>query len=171
MTIICLVAAAVLVGIDQLIKILVINNMDLYQSISVIKFGNYKVFNLTYILNDGAGWSLFSGKKYFLIIITFIFLVGIIIYLLKFAKKSRFLCTALTLIIAGGFGNLIDRVFRNGNVIDYIETKFMKFPIFNFADISVVIGGILFFIYILFLDNSDMKKDNVKKLSEGETNE
>lgn len=171
MTIICLVAVAILVVIDQLIKILIINNIDMYQSIPVIKFVDYEVFNLTYILNDGAGWSLFSGKKYFLIIITFIFLVGIIIYLLKFANKSRFLYCALTLIIAGGFGNLIDRVFRDGNVIDYIETRFMNFPIFNFADICVVIGGILFFIYILFLDNSDKKKDSEKKLSEGETNE
>ena len=163
MAIIALIVAAILVGIDQLFKILVIHNIEMYESISVIKFGNHKIFNLTYILNDGAGWSIFSGKTFFLIIVTSIFLIVAIVYLFKFAKKHLLLISSLALIIAGGIGNLIDRIFRDGKVIDYIETKFMDFPIFNFADICVVFGAILLFIYLIFFEKSE-KVDNMKEI-------
>ena len=60
---------------------------------------------------------------------------------------------ACALIIAGGIGNLIDRVFNNGYVIDYIHVKFFP-PIFNFADCCVSIGVVLLFIYVIFCTDS-----------------
>ena len=66
MRLIALLISAVLVVIDQILKIAVNNNMTPYlesgESISVIKFGNKEIFNLTYYLNDGAGWSILEGK-------------------------------------------------------------------------------------------------------------
>lgn len=167
----CLITVALLVGADQIIKLLIINNFDLYESVTVLEFNNQKIFDLTYTLNDGAGWSIFSGKTYFLIIITSVFLIGVIFYLIKNAKTSRFLTFSLLLIISGGIGNLIDRVFRDGKVIDYIETKFMDFPIFNFADICVVIGAFLFLFYVMFLEKSHNSINTVESNSEEETNE
>ena len=165
MIIFCLITVALLVGADQIIKLLIIKNFDLYDSVSVVKFGKHKIFDLTYTLNDGAGWSIFSGKRIFLILTTSVFLIGVIIFLIKNAKSSKFLTLSMLLIISGGVGNLIDRIFRNGKVVDYIETKFMNFPIFNFADICVVIGAILFLIYILFIEKSHDKKIAVESKS------
>ena len=163
MTIIALIVAALLVVIDQVIKLAVVNNIDLYQSIDVIKFGNHKIFNLTHILNDGAGWSIFSGKTYFLIAITSLFLIVVLVYLFINKKNSKLLMISLSMIIAGGIGNLIDRVFREGKVIDYIQTMFMDFPIFNFADICVVIGAILLIVYMLFFEDKNTKDLHLKK--------
>ncbi len=158
MIIFCLITIALLVGADQIIKLLIIKNFDLFESVSVIKFGKHKIFDLTYTLNDGAGWSIFSGKRIFLILITSVFLIGVIIFLIRNAKSSKFLTLSMLLIISGGVGNLIDRMFRDGKVVDYIETKFMNFPIFNFADICVVIGAIMFLVYILFIEKSHNNK-------------
>lgn len=171
MIIFCLITVALLVGADQIIKLLIIKNFNLFESVSVIKFGKQKIFDLTYTLNDGAGWSIFSGKRIFLILITSVFMIGVIIFLIKNAKSSKFLTLSMLLIISGGVGNLIDRIFRNGKVVDYIETKFMNFPIFNFADICVVIGAIMFLVYILFIEKSHNNKAIEEIKSEGETNE
>lgn len=165
MIIISFIAVAALVLIDQIIKIVVVNNIEIGQSISVIKFGNNEIFNLTHILNDGAGFSIFSGKTFFLVLMTVVLIIVATVYLIKFAKRHPLLITSLTLIIAGGVGNLIDRVFRNGLVIDYIEARFIDFPIFNFADICVTFGAIFLIVYIIFFDKSDEKvtKENLNQ--------
>ena len=60
-----------------------------------------------------------------------------------------------SLILSGGIGNLIDRIFRDGKVIDFLHATFINFPIFNVADCAVVIGaGLLIFYFVL-----DMKND------------
>lgn len=161
MIIICFIAIIVLVAIDQIIKLVVSHNIALYDSISVIAVGDKKIFNLTHILNDGAGWSIFSGKTTFLIILTSVFIVAAIIYMIKFAQRNILLLSSLSLIIAGGIGNLIDRVFRGGSVIDYIEAKFINFPIFNFADICVVFGAIMLFVYVIFFEKPKNKELDV----------
>lgn len=162
MTVIALIISAVLVLIDQIIKIVVVNNMELYETIPVIKFGDKEIFNLTYVLNDGAGWSILSGKTIFLIVLTSILMIGIIIYLIKFAEKKPLLIASLSCIIGGGIGNLIDRVFRGGKVIDFIEARFIDFPIFNFADICVTIGVVLLLIYFILTELSARKKSNTE---------
>ncbi len=158
MLIISTILSIVLIGIDQIIKYLVISNMDLGQTISVIYFGDTEIFNLTFVYNEGAAWSIFSGKTSFLLILTVLFMIGIIFYLIKYASKKPLLAVSLSLIIAGGIGNMIDRIFRDGKVIDYIEARFMSFPIFNFADICVVFGVIFFVIYTLFFDKDETKQ-------------
>ena len=66
----------------------------------------------------------------------------------------------LTLIISGGLGNIIDRLFRGGRVVDYLDLQLFDFAIFNFADCCVTIGAALLLIYILFFDKSGKKSDN-----------
>ena len=56
---------------------------------------------------------------------------------------------AVSLIIAGGIGNLIDRVFNNGQVVDFIDFRIINFPVFNFADICAVCGAIILMIVVV----------------------
>ena len=95
-------------------------------------------------------FSLLSGKQLFLIIATSIALI-FVAYGLFFRSRGRYLQqAALLLILAGGIGNLIDRVL-NGEVVDYINLLFMRFAVFNFADICVCVGVALW-VLVIFLD-------------------
>ena len=128
----------ILVLIDQIIKV-VVSNMK--NNIVIIK----NFFCLTYVENTGAAFSILESKRIFLIIIG----IGALYLIYKFLIKDKKLTTPETLIysllIGGIVGNLIDRIIY-GYVIDYLE--FILFnhymPIFNFADICIVIGTILF---------------------------
>ncbi len=106
------------------------------------------VLELRYTVNDGMAFSLLSGKQKFLIVVTGVILVGVMARLLM-GKMSRLERLAWTLILGGGVGNWIDRVM-NGQVVDYINVLFMRFAVFNFADICVSAGvGFLALSFVL----------------------
>lgn len=136
-----------LIFIDQLLKILVINNMNLYESIPIIP----NFLNLTYVQNDGGAFSILSGGRWFFIIAGIIALVAIIKFILVDNTISKFDSISYTLILSGIIGNLIDRIVH-GSVIDYIDFNLFGYdaPIFNFADICIVFGAIMI-IYILVI--------------------
>lgn len=127
----------VIVILDQLIKLMVISFLDLYQSVNLIK--NFFMITLTY--NYGAAFSILSGNTYLLIVISMIVLV------LLFNKLKEEDSLLYSFIIGGILGNLIDRVFR-GYVVDYISfSVFGRYmPIFNLADIFITIPIILLII-------------------------
>ena len=136
MVAVSLIIAALLVIVDQLIKIII----DLWlvpQGEVVVIDG---LFSLAYVENRGAAWGALEGKRWFLIAVAAI-AIAIIIYML-YKGKIKGLCytVATVMLLAGGLGNLIDRVFR-GYVIDYIRTLFIDFPVFNFADILITVGA------------------------------
>ena len=139
-----LAGAAILVVIDQLIKhwataaLLPVGSMD----------------ELRYCLNDGMAFSMLAGKQGLLIGMTSVMLLAVLIMLFvrKMPLTER---AAWTLVLGGGVGNLIDRVL-NGVVVDYINVLFMRFAIFNFADICVCVGVGLLMLAVL-LDS--FKKD------------
>ena len=107
------------------------------------------ILRLTYVENTGAAFGIFSGN---------ILLIGVDIIILfsiiKLMLSKKYNITKLheigySLILAGGIGNLIDRIFR-GHVIDYIDiSKIFNYPVFNFADICIVVGVIILMIIIL----------------------
>jgi len=129
---------AVLVGIDQLTKLLVVRYIEYRGSVVVLK----GVFDFTHWRNDGAAFGILSGQQTLLITVTGVFLAGGLLLLLLGKIRSKGLLTSFTLIIAGGIGNFIDRVLQ-GYVVDFIELKFINFAIFNFADMCAVCGSIL----------------------------
>ncbi len=153
MTYIALATALVLIVLDQLIKIIVDANMMVSQSIPVIQ----DVLHFTYVQNEGAAFGIFQGQRWILVGVTsVVILAGI--YLLAAKKlKSNFLIWSVALVIAGGVGNLIDRIFRHF-VIDYIEVRLINFAVFNFADCCVVIGTIMIVCYLLFSELWEKKK-------------
>lgn len=132
--------------LDQLLKHMICSYMNLYQSIEVIK----NFFSITYTQNDGAAWSILSGNRFFLILVASVTLYLLYQYLKK-EKQMNFL-KELTygLLIGGIIGNLIDRILF-GYVIDYLDFLIFHyhFPIFNLADICIVMSVILLIYQIL----------------------
>ena len=141
-----LLAVAALVGIDQAIKLWAVNVLQPVGAMPLIPH----VVELRFVLNQGMAFSLLSGKQLFLIIATSAALLAVA-YGLFFRSRGKYLQqAALLLILAGGIGNLIDRVL-NGEVVDYINLLFMRFAVFNFADICVCVGVALW-VLVIFLD-------------------
>ncbi len=148
-----------------MIKFAVDKNIDRGKVIEVIKLGSTKIFSLTHIRNSGAAWSMMAGKTWFLISLPVIVCAAGIFYMYKIRKGSKPELISLSLIIAGGVGNLIDRV-RMKEVIDYILFEPVDFPIFNFADICIVIGAVIFCLSIILSDVKKYKQDKAEKAAE-----
>ena len=139
----------VCVGIDQLTKLLAINNLrDLADEIPVIN----KVFGLYYVENKGISFSMLSSKMALIIIITSIIMLILIYVMIRTPKTKYFMpfSIVLSVIVGGAAGNMIDRIFR-GFVIDFIMLDFINFPIFNVADICAVLGTFMLIAIMLFL--------------------
>lgn len=131
---------AVGVIVDQILKLIIFNTIGASgQTINLIP----GILQLTYVENTGAAFG-FLNARWFLVIADILIIFFIIKILLdkKYPLNDK-AKTGLSLIISGGIGNLIDRIFR-GFVIDYIDiTQIIDYPVFNFADILVVVGVIL----------------------------
>ena len=142
--------------IDQLIKLLVVSNMYVRQSITIIS----DFFKITYVTNDGAAFNLFSGNIIFLIIIAILVVFYIIKNIKTLEKKEKYIYSIL---IAGILGNLIDRIFR-GFVIDYIDFRIFGYDmaIFNFADICIVCSCILLVLMEVFKWKKSLSKKEMK---------
>jgi len=128
-----------LITIDQLVKLTVTNSIY-NSSITVIK----GVLNLTYIENTGGAFGI-GNNSTIMFVIANIIIITIITKLIlsKNNELPTYILLGLGLIIAGGLGNLIDRIFR-GFVVDYIDfNPLIKYPVFNIADVCVVIGCII----------------------------
>lgn len=172
MLILSLILVLLLTSADQLIKYLIVQNYaecgfpKAYYTFSI---GSFDVFSLTHIRNDGAGWSILSGQTVLLVVFTSIVMLAILAYMIvKRKTMPKIELFSLSLILAGGIGNLIDRVRMLidsdfTGVIDYINLEFMSFPVFNFADICVTIGGAAFIAYYVFLEIKEAKMKKAKK--------
>lgn len=142
-----------LVAIDQVLKMIVANMMQVGETLAVIS----GVFHITFVKNTGAAFSVLRDKQFFLISITFIVMLIVFVVLIKNRKKfSLALQTSLVMIIGGGIGNLTDRI-RLGYVVDYLDVRLIHFPVFNFADCCIVIGVILLFLVILIEERREKK--------------
>ena len=138
-----IIPAAVFILLDQITKAIVSSNMVLNQSITLIP----RVFELTYIKNDGAAFGMLAGKQGILIAVTVIAMILISIYAVIDRKKhSRLEQFALGMIVGGGIGNLIGRV-TEGCVTDFFNIHII--PVFNVADIGITIGCLLLIIAVL----------------------
>lgn len=147
--------AAVVLVIDQITKYLVVSHFNLYESIPLIP----GVLDLTYIHNRGAAFGIFQNQTLPFVIITLAALALGVWVLYKRYFDHPLMDWAILLILSGGLGNLIDRVFRHGSVVDFLETAFMQFPVFNIADCAVVVGAGLMILYLI-LDLVRAKKAN-----------
>ena len=105
-----------------------------------------KIFELTYVRNPGAAFSLFSAHTDVLIILSFIILAVIISYVVKNSNRiSNLKLSALSITTAGIIGNLFERI-HDGFVTDYVKLNFINFPVFNSFDVLITLGAILLII-------------------------
>lgn len=141
--------------LDQLIKI-IIKSKIFNSSIILIPH----VLNLTYVQNTGAAFGIGNNSTSMFVAVNVV-IIGLITYFI-FSKKeelSKLILIALHLVLAGGIGNLIDRIVR-GFVIDYIDiSPLIKYPVFNLADIFVVVGCLI--VVISLVKDTVIKKKNI----------
>ena len=151
-----LAAAAVLIILDQIIKAWAIQALQPVQSIMIIN----GLLSFTYVENRGAAFGILQGKYLLLMILTALILIGAYIILLsgKFIKRPLEKIS-LSLIVAGGTGNFIDRTIR-GFVVDYIDiNQLFTFPMFNLADCCVCVGAFLLLITVFMSEKTKSAVD------------
>ena len=159
MPLLVIILSTVIVGIDQLIKYFVYYFLKPVGSVDVIP----GLFSLDYVENKGAAFGMMANMRWVFIVFTIV-VIAIILYVV-FKKKitNKLFIASAILLIGGGIGNLIDRIFL-GFVIDYLSISFFP-PVCNFADYCITIGTVLLLVYLLFF--SDYFKSNKKdKLNE-----
>lgn len=142
---------------DQISKAYFVANFTLGETSEFIP----GFIDFVYIHNTGSAWGMFSGKRIFLVIVS-IAIMGVCIGVLIKLKKSNMLMSwSIIFVLSGGIGNLIDRIFREGKVIDFLHFEFWpEFPVFNIADCAVVIGGgLLILSYIVDIVKESNKKN------------
>ncbi len=146
--VLALILAVVFVIIDQISKFLISSNMELGDSVTVIP----GVLDFTYTHNDGMAFGLGSETFRWIFISVTLVVCSILVYLMfKKDFKHNLYFMAVSCIVSGGIGNLIDRLF-NGYVVDFLALSFFP-PICNFADYCITAGTIMLVIFILFYYN------------------
>lgn len=147
-----LIFTIVLIIIDQVSKILVKNYFHESTTNNII--------NIRLIENTGMAFGINGGNTKNIILTSFILLI-----IFNFIRTQKELLdkktsVAISLILSGGFSNLIDRIVRGG-VVDFISIK--NFPIFNIADCYIVIGWFLFILFLIKFNNEIIGEKNCEK--------
>ena len=145
---------ALVIAADLITKQLVVSGMELNSTITVIP----GVFDLTYIINRGAAWGVLADKQMLLNVFTVIVIAALVFYAVRKHKSiGRLELVSIAMIIGGGIGNLIGRIF-DGYVVDFIHLRFVDFfNIFNIADIGITVGCLLLVISVLFSGRKEKK--------------
>lgn len=137
---------------DQLLKIYVNSAIGIGSSVTILP----KLLALTNVHNFGAAWGSFSGYVFLLCAVSIICIAALVLFYIRFrsdlTNRGKII---VSLIAAGAFGNLIDRLFI-GYVRDMLEVLFLDFPVFNIADCAITLGSVLLVIDTVFFDTSSL---------------
>ena len=140
----CAVMIILIVAFDQITKYLVSSYLKGGKIINFIP----RVVQFRYAENTGMAFSMFSGARWIFVALTVIVCVGVMWYMFRDKCPSLWMYWSLGVVVAGGLGNLIDRV-RFGYVVDFIEPTFMDFAVFNIADSAVTLGAVSLVLYLV----------------------
>ncbi len=149
---ICFIIMAAVIAIDQITKWLAVQYLTKVETVPIIK----DILHLTYLENKGAAFGMLKNNRWVFLVISTVAIIGLIIYLVKYPPKNKWLIFGLSFIVGGGIGNMIDRLLL-GYVVDFIDFRVINFAIFNGADSFVCIGAVLVLIYVFFF--SEEKKE------------
>ena len=145
--------------LDQGSKLVIAGSMQLYQSISIMPY-----FNLTYVHNTGAAFSFLSEaggwQRWFFAGLAFVISIVIAVWLARLKQHETLLAVALSLVLGGAIGNLIDRL-AYGYVIDFLDVYYQTWhwPAFNIADSAITLGVILMLVESFGLWKSEEKTE------------
>ena len=160
-----LVITFLIVFMDQISKIIIRTSLNINAGIKVL--GNF--FKITHVENDGAAWSILNGKTLFLIILSLLFLLFIFNCSRKDFRNTKLNILSYSFLVGGIVGNMIDRIIY-GRVTDFLSFRIFNynFPVFNIADIFIVIGMFML-ITDLFLEGKEkgVLDEDYKKIKEG----
>ena len=130
-------------------------------------------FNFVSVDNTGGAWGILNQHTWILIVLTFLFLGAYFTFNYFFKQRTLFYTIGFSLVASGTIGNLFDRLFL-GHVRDFISLDFIKFPVFNLADMFLCVGMIMLAVFFLFLypklnkgilkKNLRLKKSKVLKI-------
>lgn len=148
------ILAAALVVLDQIVKYLVRANISLGGSVPFIPH----LLDLTYVQNTGAAFSILRQHTWVLTLTSAVVVLVMCWLIMKGFFKNRLGLFSAALVLAGGMGNLIDRVVF-GFVTDMFQTTFMEFAVFNVADCCITVGVPLLFLYVWVYVGKDEKKE------------
>lgn len=158
MNIVPIIVTIGLILLDQGTKLWALGSLKPIQNMTLVE----GFLDLTFVENRGVAFGMFSGQRWFILVLTGL-IAGVLVYFYRtLPKKAEYIPVraALLLVLSGAIGNIIDRVFR-GYVVDFFEFTFFDWPVFNVADIYVVVGVILLIFLILFVvkdEDMDLKK-------------
>lgn len=158
--ILSILVAALVVLADTLTKYAVKTSM----TVGMSHGGVPGLFRITYVLNKGAAWGIFADRRWIFLVFSCVAIVLVTAALVRLRKAPVLLRLSLSLILGGGIGNMIDRVFNgtklfDGAVVDFIDLAFMDFPVFNVADCAVTVGTVLLIVYLLFFESKPSKNE------------
>lgn len=139
-----LILAMAVVVIDQWSKYYVQTHMSLGMSIPLIP----SVFHLTYILNPGAAFGILENQRTFFVIVGLLMISAVVYLYPRIPANMRLLRLGTGLMMGGAVGNVIDRI-QTGHVVDFFD--FRIWPIFNIADIAIVVGVSCIIYTLLFI--------------------
>lgn len=151
--------SAVVLITDLLSKYIVVQRFELYESVNVLP-----IFNLTYVRNYGAAFSFLADhsgwQKYFFLGLAIAISIVLIVMLFKNKAELKLQNSAYALIIGGAIGNAIDRAY-NGYVVDFLDFYWdiYHYPVFNIADIGIVVGAGLLILESILEHRKSKKSD------------
>jgi signal peptidase II len=140
--------------LDQGAKQLVLNLLLLTEQVYVLP-----IFNFTYLTNPGAAFSFLSEQdgwqRWFFIALGLIVSGVLLVWLSRLERRESWTAMAIALILGGALGNVIDRIFRGGEVIDFLQFHYAEhyFPAFNIADSAISVGVAVMLFDALILSN------------------
>ncbi|MBQ9785530.1 MAG: signal peptidase II [Clostridia bacterium] len=152
------------VGLDQLTKWLTVRNLELYESFPLWE----DVLHFTYVQNEGMAFGMMDDSRWVFMTFSSVAIVALSIYLFRFRPTSKWMQVSIAMIIGGGIGNMIDRIFL-GYVIDFIDFTLINFAVFNVADSFVCVGAGMLMFYLVMDIIKDAKKEKAKKPDASQT--
>ena len=150
--------------IDQFTKLLVRLFMNVGDSFRLIP----GVVNITYVQNNGAAFGMLGNARWVFIIVSAAAIAGMIWFLTRYSKRHLLLSLAVSFVLGGGIGNMIDRLFFVNEagehvVTDFIEPAFVKFAVFNGADSFITVGAFMLGYYLIFIEPKVEKRLKAQK--------
>lgn len=161
--IVLVMLSVAILALDLITKYVICGMFAENEGITAIPY----LFNIIVVHNEGAAWGILSGNQIGLIILSVLLFAFLVWYFVKEKKKSWLLVVSMAFIYGGCIGNLFDRIVF-GYVRDFIQFAFWQsFPIFNFADVFLTVGVILFAIYLIIFLVKKEKSEDTEVVSAG----